>query len=105
MWRKRVFMQAAFAAAVLTAAGVCCRARPLTYALPEETATLQPGLGMDRAQNNCVKCHAFDYISRQPPNRGKAFWEAEVTKMIKAYHAPISEADAKIIVEYLAKTY
>jgi hypothetical protein len=36
---------------------------------------------------------------------GKAFWEAEVTKMIKAYHAPISEADAKAIADYLAKTY
>jgi hypothetical protein len=36
---------------------------------------------------------------------GKAFWEAEVTKMIKVYHAPISDADAKAIADYLAKTY
>jgi len=37
--------------------------------------------------------------------RGSEFWEAEVKKMIKSYHAPISEADAKTITDYLAKTY
>ena len=41
----------------------------------------------------------------QPPGKGKAFWEAEVTKMIKVYHAPITEADGKVISEYLASTY
>ena len=32
-------------------------------------------------------------------------WDAEVTKMIKAFGAPISEADAKEITEYLATNY
>jgi hypothetical protein len=41
----------------------------------------------------------------QPPKKGKAFWEAEVTKMIKTYGAPINEADAKVIADYLAQTY
>jgi hypothetical protein len=91
-------------AAFLTMACVC-DAKPLTYELPETTATYRPGPGLETAQNNCLTCHSFDYISTQPPNRGKAFWEAEVTKMIKAYHAPISEADAKVIVDYLASTY
>jgi hypothetical protein len=36
-------------------------------------------------------------------NRG--VWDAEVTKMIKAYGAPISDADAKEIADYLAKNY
>ncbi|HEV7414417.1 MAG TPA: hypothetical protein VGP14_12225 [Casimicrobiaceae bacterium] len=34
-------------------------------------------------------------------NRG----DAEVVKMIKAYGAPISDADAKEIVDYLSKDY
>ena len=91
-------------AAVLTLTSVSV-AEPLTYALPEETATLRPGPGMEAAQNNCLTCHSFDFISTQPPGRGKAFWEAEVTKMIKSYHAPITEEDAKTIADYLAKTY
>jgi mono/diheme cytochrome c family protein len=81
------------------------RAEPVSYDLPEETAVLRPGPGMDAAQSNCVACHSADYIAMQPPKRGKAFWEAEVTKMIKTYGAPITEADAKVIADYLAQTY
>jgi len=80
-------------------------AKPLTYALPDETATLRPGPGMETARDVCISCHSVDYINMQPPRRGSEFWEAEVKKMIKSYHAPISEADAKTITDYLAKTY
>jgi hypothetical protein len=52
-----------------------------------------------------MSCHSVDYINTQPPQSGKEFWEGEVKKMIKSYHAPISEADAKAIADYLAKTY
>jgi uncharacterized protein (DUF697 family) len=41
----------------------------------------------------------------QPAKKGHAFWSAEVTKMIKVYGAPIEEADAKAIADYLAATY
>jgi uncharacterized protein (DUF697 family) len=34
-----------------------------------------------------------------------AGWNAEVTKMIKAFGAPIDDADAKEIVDYLTKNY
>jgi sulfite dehydrogenase (cytochrome) subunit B len=101
---RHLSLHAGWAVMFLTAAGVSC-AKPLTYTLPEETATLRPGPGKETAQNNCVTCHSLDYISTQPPNRGKAFWQDEVTKMIKAYHAPINDADAQAIVDYLAKTY
>ncbi|HEY8008933.1 MAG TPA: cytochrome c [Methylocella sp.] len=80
-------------------------AKDLTYTLPEESSTLRPESGVERAQNNCVTCHSVDYINTQPPNRGKAFWVAEITKMIKVYHAPINDADAMAIADYLAKTY
>jgi sulfite dehydrogenase (cytochrome) subunit B len=80
-------------------------AKPLTYALPDETATLRPGPGVETARDICMSCHSVDYINTQPPRRGSEFWEAEVKKMIKSYHAPISEADAKTITDYLAKTY
>jgi hypothetical protein len=34
-----------------------------------------------------------------------AGWTAEVTKMIKAFGAPIDDGDAKAIADYLAKNY
>ena len=80
-------------------------AKPVTYDLPQETASLRPGPGVELARNNCMTCHSVDYIAIQPPKKGEAFWEAEVTKMIKTYKAPIDEADVKAIADYLAKTY
>jgi sulfite dehydrogenase (cytochrome) subunit B len=44
-------------------------------------------------------------VNSQPPEQGRAFWEAEVQKMIKVYGAPIEQSDVKAIFDYLAKTY
>jgi mono/diheme cytochrome c family protein len=80
-------------------------AQPLSYRLPNETAAFRLGPGVEEAQNNCASCHSADYINFQPPNKGLPFWDAEVQKMIRAYHAPIDEKGAKSITDYLAKTY
>ncbi len=82
-------------------------AAPVSYTLPEETAALKPGPNLEAAQNNCTACHSADYIQTQPrgPKFKKDFWQAEVTKMIKVYGAPIADADVPKIVDYLAATY
>jgi sulfite dehydrogenase (cytochrome) subunit B len=86
---------------------VMARAVPVVYKLPEETATLKSGPNLDVVKNNCTGCHSVDYISTQPRNvkSKKDFWQAEVTKMIKVYGAPIEDADVQKIVEYLTATY
>ncbi len=81
------------------------QARPASYTLPAETAVLKPGPGIEAAQGNCLGCHSADYINFQPQQKGAAFWDAEVQKMIKVYRAPIDAADAQAITAYLAKTY
>jgi mono/diheme cytochrome c family protein len=82
-------------------------AAPVSYTLPDETAAFKPGPNLEIVQNNCTACHSTDYIQTQPrgPKYKKDFWQAEVTKMIKVYGAPINEADVPKIVEYLATTY
>jgi mono/diheme cytochrome c family protein len=82
-------------------------AAPISYTLPDETAAFKPGPNLDVVQNNCTACHSADYVQSQPrgPKYKKDFWQAEVTKMIKVYGAPINEADVPKIVEYLATTY
>lgn len=95
-------------AAVTAAFGlVSAYAAPIGYKLPEETAAFKPGPNLEVVQNNCTACHSADYIKIQPqgPKYKKDFWQAEVTKMIKTYGAPIDEADVPKIVEYLAATY
>lgn len=94
-----------FIAATASLAPALCAAETLTYGLPEETATLRAGPGQDIAQSNCAACHSVDYIERQPPKMGRAFWEGVVKKMTQSYHAQIDPADAAAIVDYLAATY
>jgi len=46
-----------------------------------------------------------DYIRTNSPFMTAKVWEAEVTKMINAFGAPIEPADAKAIIDYLARNY
>ncbi len=82
-------------------------AKPISYALPEETAAFSPGPNLEVVQNNCTACHSADYVKTQPrgPNFKKNFWQAEVTKMITVFGAPIEPADVPKIVDYLTATY
>jgi len=101
-----------FLALLLTLAAAAClggsaSAAPISYKLPGETAAFKPGPNLEVVQNNCTACHSADYVSTQPrgPKFKKDFWQAEVTKMIKVYGAPIDDADVGKIVDYLAATY
>jgi sulfite dehydrogenase (cytochrome) subunit B len=101
-----------FLALLLTLAAAACwggsaSAAPISYTLPDETAAFKPGPNLEVVRNNCTACHSADYVSTQPrgPKFKKDFWQAEVTKMIKVYGAPIDDADIGKIVDYLAATY
>lgn len=75
-------------------------------AMAEEQAIhLKQGPGLDKVEANCQACHTLAYIPMNSPFLGEKGWDAEVTKMIKAMGAPIDDADAKAIKEYLAKNY
>ena len=93
--------------ALVAIAAVPALAKPITYDLPDETAQFRPGPNLEVVQGNCGACHSADYVLTQPigPKFKKDFWQAEVTKMIKVYAAPIDEKDVPAIVDYLSTTY
>jgi mono/diheme cytochrome c family protein len=74
-------------------------------AADEPEINLKPGPGLDQVVGNCGACHSLVYIQMNSPFLNAAQWNAEVTKMIKAFGAPISDDDAKAIADYLAKNY
>lgn len=74
-------------------------------AAEEPTIHLKQAAGLDKVEGNCGACHSLAYIQMNSPFLNAAGWNAEVTKMIKAFGAPISDADAKDIADYLAKNY
>lgn len=71
----------------------------------EKPVQLKQAPGLDKVEANCAACHSLDYVLMNSPYPSAALWDAEVTKMIKAYGAPIEDADAKAIKDYLAKNY
>jgi len=71
----------------------------------EKPVNLKKAPGLDKVEANCAACHSLDYVLMNSPFPGKALWDAEVDKMIKVFGAPINEADANTIKEYLHKNY
>ena len=71
----------------------------------EPTIELKKAPGLDKVETNCAVCHSLDYIQMNSPFPNAALWDAEVTKMIKVYGAPISDADAAVIADYLKRNY
>jgi hypothetical protein len=84
------------AALVIAAAAVSAQERRIDFV---------DAPGRTEFQANCGSCHSLDYAVMNSPFLDKNGWDASVTKMIKAFGAPIPEADAKAISEYLAKNY
>ena len=71
----------------------------------EQPIALKQAPGLDKVESNCAACHSLDYIEMNSPFLNGAGWDAEVTKMIKAFGAPIPDADAKAIRDYLKANY
>jgi sulfite dehydrogenase (cytochrome) subunit B len=89
-----------------TIAIALCGALVVTGAAAEEQpVTLKRTPGLELVEANCGACHSLDYIPMNSPFLNKAQWEAEVAKMIKMFGAPINEADATAIVDYLVTNY
>jgi len=71
----------------------------------ERPIDLRKAPGLDVVEGNCASCHSLDYIQMNSPFLNAAGWDAEVAKMIKFFGAPISDADAKTIADYLKANY
>jgi sulfite dehydrogenase (cytochrome) subunit B len=80
----------------------------LTFAVAgaqERPIRLMPGPGVEKVEANCAACHSLDYIQMNSKFLTPAQWDTEVKKMITVMGAPISEADARAILEYLKTNY
>jgi hypothetical protein len=74
-------------------------------AAEEKPVRLRQAPGLDKVETHCSACHSLDYVQMNSPFLNAAGWGTEVAKMINAFGAPIGEADAKTIVDYLVRNY
>ena len=93
--KARMLVCAAAAAAIVTVGAWA----------DEAQIQLKPGPGRDQVMGYCVMCHSLDYIEANSPFMTRQIWEAEVTKMIKAYGAQVPPEDVPKIVDYLTANY
>src|SRR5262249_26841358 len=71
----------------------------------EKSVQLKKAPGLEQNEANCQACHSLDYLPINNPFPNPELWDADVTNMIKAFGAPIDDADAKAIADYLKKNY
>jgi len=91
--------------AITVFSAACCGAVATAAVAGEEPVQLKRAAGVDKVETNCAACHSLDYIEMNSPFLNAEGWDAEVTKMINAFGAPINAADAKIIGDYLKANY
>src|SRR4051812_4219686 len=68
--------------------------------LPAMPVELPPGPGRETVTVTCVICHTTRYITIQP-RFSRVAWTAEVDKMRKTFGAPLTDAQAAEVVNYL----
>ena len=90
---------------LLAAALMCNAVLACNPALADEPAALMAGAGADVTGAYCNACHTSDYIVMNSTFLTGDQWKAEVTKMRKAFGAPIDDATAAEISVYLAANY
>jgi mono/diheme cytochrome c family protein len=116
MNKQRAYIVVIICSGLLTAYG-CNQKKNDFYQQPENTISIKGSVhemtlypepapafpehdGKAEFVSYCAICHTLKYIKMQPDFPRKT-WEAEVTKMITKFKAPVDSVNAKKIVEYL----
>jgi len=61
--------------------------------------------GREVTIGHCALCHSLEYIPANAPAMDRAGWQKTVQKMRERFGAPISDEEAKVILDYLAMSY
>jgi len=66
---------------------------------------LKDAPGREVTAAHCALCHSLEYIPANAPALDRAGWQKTVQKMRERFGAPISDEQAKAILEYLGTSY
>ncbi len=71
----------------------------------EEDIRLKDGPGRDLATGRCILCHSLEYIPSNAPAMNRAAWQKTIQKMKERFGAPLTDDEAKQILDYLDGSY
>jgi mono/diheme cytochrome c family protein len=79
---------------------------PLALAADTESAIrLKDGPGREVTAGHCALCHSLEYIPANAPAQDRAGWQKTVQKMRERFGAPLSDEEARAILDYLGTNY
>ena len=70
-----------------------------------EDSQLKDAPGRDLTVDRCIVCHSVEYIPSNAPAMNRAAWQKTIQKMRERFGAPITDEEAKEILEYLDANY
>ena len=70
-----------------------------------EVTELREGPGRDLTVGRCIICHSVEYIPSNAPAMNRTAWQKTIQKMKDKFGAPITDEEAKQILDYLAANY
>jgi cytochrome c5 len=71
----------------------------------QQLTQLAEGTGRDVTVGRCIICHSLEYIPSNAPAMNRAGWEKTIQKMRDRFGAPITDEEARQILDYLAAHY
>lgn len=71
----------------------------------EQYVPIKPGAGQEQVQAQCAICHSLDYIRTNGGFLSADGWKAEIAKMRGPFGAPLDDASADAILQYLTANY
>lgn len=90
---------------VCAAWGVMAKTQKSPPAADEVSAQLLEAPGHDLVTARCVICHSLDYIPMNAPVMDRGGWQKTVQKMRERFGAPITDEEARQILDYLSEHY
>jgi len=79
-----------------------CAARPAAAA---ELMQLKEGPGRNLTIGRCIICHSLEYLPANAPAMDRAVWKKTIQKMKERFGAPITDEEAREILDYLDASY
>ena len=70
-----------------------------------EITDLKDAPGRDLTVGRCIICHSVEYIPSNAPAMNRAAWQKTIQKMKDKFGAPITDEEAKQILDYLDTNY
>ena len=70
-----------------------------------EVTDLSEGAGRDLTVGRCIICHSVEYIPSNAPAMNRSAWQKTIQKMKDRFGAPITDEEAKQILDYLDAHY